>query len=297
MPKQSAKIATVLMIVLALSLFLGACKSSDDEVFKGNGNVEVKPEMFGAQDATPNEPVSLMNVSYDVTVTTASGAKPCTGVAQIQVDSKFQMKFPELKLKCLSLEIDVGKMLAGMSQEAGKKPGVSSDGKVMRVKQIGAATFDPPRPLLLGPVIQDPSKYEGFQEKKAYSVTVNDPKTGATSNGNGEIEVRVLGVNEPFATDAFPDDFKSVLHWEMVSTGFKGVPAAQGLLFERLEFYWNMRPIMVPKIVIEGNLTDFISGGGAGGAGGGGAMDAIAGIGAALFGKLKIELTVKDYSR
>ena len=51
---------------------------------------------------------------------------------------------------------------------------------------------------------------------------------------------------------------------------------------------------MVPKIVIEGTLTDFIS---TGGATGGGAMDAIAGIGAAFLGKLKVELVVKEYTR
>jgi hypothetical protein len=236
-----------------------------------------------------------MNVTYDIVVQTASGAKPCTGTASIAIDSKFQFKVPDAKLKCLSLEIDIGKMLGAMSQDTGKKPDFSSDGKIFRVKTLGSATFEPARPVLLGPIIQDPSKFKGLQEKKTYSATVTDSKTGKVSTGSGDIEVRVLGVDEPFPHETFPDDFKSVLHWEMLATGFDGVPAAQALLFDRLEFYWNMRPIMVPKIVIEGTLTDFISGGG--GATGGGAMDAIAGIGAAFLGKLKIELTVKDYTR
>jgi len=283
-------------LMMGLAVVFSGCKSSDDEVFEGNGNVQVKPAMLGAQDgdAKPADPVTLMNVTYDISVETASGAKPCTGSASIAIDSKFQFKVPDAKLKCLSMEIDIGKMLSAMSQETANKPDFSSDGKIFRVKTLGAAVFEPARPVLLGPVIQDPSKFKGLHEKKPYSVTVTDAKTGTVSSGNGEIEVRVLGVDEPFPHEKFPDDFKSVLHWEMLATGFKGVPAAQALAFERLEFYWNMRPIMVPKIVIEGTLTDFISSGGATGSG---AMDAIAGIGAAFLGKLKIELTVKDYTR
>ena len=134
-------------------------------------------------------------------------------------------------------------------------------------------------------------KTRRFQEDCCES---RSPATSAVSSGNGEIEVRVISIDQPFPHETYPDDFKSVLHWEMLSTGFKGVPAAKALLFERLEFHWNMRPIMVPKIVIEGTLTDFIS---TGGATGGGAMDAIAGIGAAFLGKLKVELVVKEYTR
>ena len=50
-----------------------------------------------------------------------------------------------------------------------------------------------------------------------------------------------------------------------------------------MEWFWNVQPVMIPKLVIYGDLTNFI-----GDSNGGSSVSQ-------LLGDIKIEVTVRDY--
>ena len=282
------------MLILA-SLTLVSCNTSDDQAFKKGSGTESKPQALGAVDSSANATTGkpAVKAQYDLKVI-AGAAVPCRGTIEFVIMSDFKFELPDAKLKCLGLTIDLGKMLTQVSNEQTTKPEIESDGRVLRIDRMGDAVFTPKRPLILGPVIQDTAKYRNFAEEKDYSVVVTDSLTGGTSSGAGRIRLAVLGIDEKFSTERYPDDFTKVLHWEMSATGFEGVPVGKAFLFDKMEFWWNTRPIMMPKLVIEGSIKDFISGSpiGGGGAGGGGVLGT---VGEVLFGRIRIELIVKSY--
>jgi hypothetical protein len=284
-----------LWTIMVASFLVVSCNTSDDEAFKKGGGTEVKPQALGAVDSSANGTAGkpAVKAQYDLKVI-AGASVPCRGTIEFVIMSDFKFELPDAKLKCLGLTIDLGKMLTQVSQEQTTKPEIESDGRVLRIDRMGDAVFTPKRPLILGPVIQDTTKYRNFAEEKDYSVVVTDSQTGSTSSGTGRIRLAVIGIDEKFPTEKYPDDFTKVLHWEMSTTGFEGVPVGKAFLFDKMEFWWNTRPIMMPKLVIEGSIKDFISGSpmGGGGAGGGGVLGTVAD---ALFGKIRIELTVKNY--
>jgi hypothetical protein len=198
----------------------------------------------------------VAEASYDISVTSRSGASLCLGTASIEITSDFAMKFPAAKISCVSLTIDLAKVL-GATQSSMGNNNMSSDGKMLYMDSFGSAKFEPARPFLVGPIIQDPSEYEGFSKSGDYTVTYD--KSGVQDTKSGKINVKVLETQGKYNAGNFDKKLDKVLHWQMTTTGFDGVPVANTFLFDKIEFYWNTRPIMVPKIVIEGYLGDFVT--------------------------------------
>ena len=201
------------------------------------------------------------------------------------------MRFPEAVVECLNLKIDIANMIgAGFTGSKSSLANFSSDGEMLSAAALGNAKFTPPRPFLLGPVIQDVNVYKGFSRSVATVVDVVDANTKdhKTAAGNFDVEVipdQTTGeVLTSYSNQLSPkNSFDKVLHWSVSASGFDGIAAKDGLIFRRMEWFWNVQPVMIPKLVIYGDLTNFI-----GDSNGGSSVSQ-------LLGDIKIEVTVRDY--
>lgn len=280
--------------ILPLLLISAGCNPDDEKVFKG-GSSESKPvttllngtEGVTGFDATA-EVKTAATVTYIMKVTSESGAALCEGEATIKIMSNFSMSFPKAEIDCVSLKVNLAKALEAGGGIGGGDPkeaqeNIVHDGKVLSLKKLANANFDPPRPMLLGPIIQDVSKYKNFKQTTKHSLTGTDPESGVPVSGTGSFNIEVLDYKTTYKNKYLDEEFENVIHWQMTTSGFKDVPAKIGLIFERWEWLWNVRPIMIPKLSFTGRLSDFISGDA------GANADALVGI-------LKIDLTVKEYT-
>ncbi len=279
-----------LATILALTWFVAAC-NDDEKVFKGGGSNENKPattllngtEGLDGLGATQNAPTESAHVTYELTVTSNSKAQLCTGDVKLVIMSDFTMKFPDSKAQCVSLTVDLSKALGGAGGGVGSqdKNNASSDGKVLSFKSIAGAEFDPPRPFLLGPVIQDESIYKDF--KRTVETTVKSVNAaGSPATASGKFNITVDSVHSNYKDPKYKMDFEDVLQWRMEAEGFDGVQASSGLLFKKMEWVWNVKPIMIPHVTIVGNLADLIKSSDPGGS-------------ADIVGEITIDLRVKEF--
>ena len=224
-------------------------------------------------------------INYAISIVAKSGNEVCRGTTQINVMSNLELKFPTGTVTCLTLTIDLAGILGKSFLSA--NPGLrnfTSDGKVLYIKEIGKATFNPPRPFFIGPVVQDPTIYKDFKLTVPETVTVNDPDANVSLTGQGQFDVEVLSVGGTYSNDlSAANQFNNVMRWTISKSGFDGVPTKYGLLFKKMEWYWNTQPLMIPKIVIFGDLSGFI-----------GSNGGTSGINQ-LVGDVTISLSVKDF--
>jgi hypothetical protein len=180
--------------------------------------------------------------------------------------SNFEVRFPEFKLRCQGFDLDLAGMLNAATSASGSNngsPGSSEkakvmehDGFVLSVGEVAGAKFDPPRPFIIGPVIQDPGKYKGFS--KEYSSTVTGSAKGKSYNASGSFKVTVINPKTDYVWSEKNIKLDNVIHWKNVKTGFDGVPPNFGMLFSEMEWYFSYRPILIPVIRIKGQMGDFI---------------------------------------
>ena len=85
------------------------------------------------------------------------------------------------------------------------------------------------------------------------------------------IDVQVLSMHEKVNDIKSGEALANVMHWVMTSKQNvtdaslkKTIPAAKTFLFDKIEFYWNTKPIRIPKISIKGNFDDFVTMGSSG---------------------------------
>jgi hypothetical protein len=283
---MSRKITTPLFLMIFLTNAV-ACGSGS----QGTSGAQQKREeateaiKFTSIDYDPlSAPAKVAaKVNYAISIIAKSGNEVCRGTTQINIMSNLELKFPSGTVKCLTLTIDLSKILGNSFLSA--NPGLgnfTSDGKVLYIKEIGKATFDPPRPFFLGPLVQNPADYKDFKLTVPETVTVNDPEANVSLSGTGQFDVEVLSVGEKYSNQLSPaNKFDNVMRWAISSSGFDGVPAKYGLLYKKMEWYWNTQPLMIPKIVISGDLAAFIGSGGSGIS--------------RLVGDVTISLSVKDF--
>jgi hypothetical protein len=268
------------------TLFGLACSAEDDSVFSG-GAGESKPKATLLEDVMASadaraEVTAAATATYLIQVS-AGVAEICSGEVTAEIMSNMTFHFPNGSLQCASAEIDLVKVLGGAGglgdgdgQGGPLGDAIQHDGKVLLVEEIAGARFDPPRPLLVGPIVQDAAKYEGYKETFASSVDGTTPD-GTPVSGSGAFEVEVLDTKTTYK-NKYVDSFTNVMHWRMTKSGFDGVPMATGMLLESMEFYWNTRPLMIPLVIINADISDAVSGS---------ARD--------LVGVLNVRLTVKSY--
>ncbi|MBM4253582.1 MAG: hypothetical protein FJ146_16565 [Deltaproteobacteria bacterium] len=256
-----------------MTSMLWACSAAEDSfVFSAPGASESKPIAAHAPLLARNslnaasQPASkVASAKYLINVISNSGNEVCNGKASIEVMSDFTMTFPEAKIKCLSLTVNLAGILAA---GAGSTPtglsNLQSDGSILSIGEVANATFAPARPMLLGPVVQDPSIYKDFRKSVNTTVTVKEPGSKLDKkSAPGQFDIEVVpgpsDVLTTYANKLSPENnFDKVLHWTIAAKGFDGIPAKNGLLLKKMEWFWNIEPIMIPKVVITGELAGFI---------------------------------------
>ena len=284
----------LLTIVLLSASLAASCYSADEALVKSAGNLQKKGTFAGAsssgkgqlaEDASSKKPVAT--ATYFLDIETASGAKPCEGQITMDIMGDFTFGLRDSKATCASLTLDIAKLLNGQLKGAASSVGLdklSSDGQILSIAEIAGATFDPPRPFIVGPIVQDSSKFAGLSRVTPSTVTVAKPESGQPLKAEGSFTTKVLEVDGFYQNKYLTKGFDKVMHWTMETEGFQGVPSKYGLLFKKWEWRWNTRPIMIPKIIItlEG-VNGFIEGKSA---------DSLA----ELVGEVTITLTVKEYN-
>lgn len=276
-------------LLFGMPLWFG-CHGNDDAVFSQSGNLEVKPDARLLDDLNQlsqgdqKDAASVAaDVTYNLKVLSKSETELCNGTVQLQIMSDFKLKFPQAIVNCLSLSIDLAGILgarAGANRDPGSIGKMKHDGQVLSLEKVAGATFDPPRPMLLGPIVQDDEKYTNFEPRHTEHTLSATGQDGAPIEGKGSFDVKVIKYPTTYK-HGDKISFDKVLHWEITSS-FDS-PAQYGLTFSKWTWYWNTRPIMIPGIIIEGSLKDFID-------------TPTVEMAAALTGELKFQLLVQDYN-
>lgn len=248
------------LFLATMLLSASACHNADDEVFMDpaarasrvqNITPSVKP--------VPSSPAPIATASYRVRVLGQGGGELCNGAVDLELMSDLGFGPASGGMVCMGKKIDLGRMLQGLSGSTAPDMDVVADGMMIRVKNIGGVAFNPPRPLVLGPIVQDPTPFFGLNQTSQHQATWTNPATGQVVTSAGTTVVKVIGVNEAYNSQTLGKRFERILHWEMTSAGFDGIPKSDALIFDRIEMLWNMRPLVIPKIVIQGNVRSFIS--------------------------------------
>lgn len=267
--------ANFLLVSLVAGPLLIACNSSDEAVFEDNNNNEFKPKAtnlnqldgldaaLATNDGSAKEVKEAAHVTYSLSVKTRSGAELCQdGKIKLAIMNDFSLKFPEASIKCLSLSINLAGILGAASGGDGSQQtglgAIGHDGKTLTFKEIAGAKFDPPRPFLLGPILQDTSGFEGMDVTTEHKLTAKSKEGENIEDPAGKFRVKVHKVKTTYDYPSRKIHFDNVMHWELTSD-FK-TPSQYGLTFASMEWFFNVRPIMIPRLKIRGNIGDFISG-------------------------------------
>lgn len=250
----------LISVVVGLPL-LAVSVSCSNQLGSGSGekkSVQAGPPM----NATSNQ-VKVSTSKYIAEVRSNSGAILCSGPATLEIMNDFQVRFPDFKLRCQGFDLDLASMLqaAAVDDQGGQKPAdlIEHDGHVLSIGKVGEATFDPPRPFVLGPVIQDPEKYRGFSREYQTRVKGSSKLTGKSYDAPGAFKVTVINSRTDYKWPEKNINLENVIHWKLQKAGFEGVPPTFGMLFKEMEWYFSYRPILIPVIRIKGNISDFVS--------------------------------------
>lgn len=260
MVKRALVAATALVVLAAVA---GSCRNADDKVFM-DPSVDLSRTQNLTDNARPGmkNPVPIALASYRVRVFGKTGlTEICSGAVDLQLMSNLGFGPANGGMMCLNQKIDLGRLLAGLSGTAETDDtDMIADGTMVRVRRFGGISFNPARPLVVGPVVQNPAMFMNLNQTSQHMATWQNPANGRVVNSVGNTTVRVLGVNQTFESTTLNKTFDRILHWEMTSTGYDGIPKSDAFIFDRIEMLWNSRPLVVPKIVVEGSIRDFLSG-------------------------------------
>ena len=252
-------------VILAIGLALCSCNSADQKAVSSNDNKQVKPSTSVADNlvnglsAVTAAPAAL--VDFDIFVYGyANDNQICLGQAVITINSDFTLKFPDSKLACASIVLDLSKLLSQV-QLTGASGGMMShmtdDGYALYSDSLMNATFQPARPLMIGPIITDRDKYKGYTKSVTTSVAANSLESGKTYQGQGTVELSTIDFNS-YTNTIVGTTFDSIIHWHATTTGFDNIPKTLGLLFESMDWWFNTTPIMIPRIEIVASVSDFM---------------------------------------
>ncbi len=256
------------LAIAAFALFVSLSACSDDEDFfdqQNQGSIEQRragsAASLEAQDAT--SVFNLVDATYAIVLRNAAGPL-CTGQSRMRIDSQFALEIVQPTVTCLGFTFDLSALInskllsealkSSLGNETSPAANLSHDGSMLLTKKVIDASFDPPRPLLVGPVIVEAGKYQGFAKTYPSTMSYTDPKTAAVTTRGGNFAVRVLEPALVYTNGNLTID--RVMHWEVRASGFEGIPAIYGMTFTRLDWHWSTRPLMIPKIEVDLTTSD-----------------------------------------
>lgn len=247
-------------ILLALP-WVSACSSGDERVFQGGEN-ESKPKstaLVEKLDADLESAEVMGTYTYAIKVATKSEVS-FDGKAKLQVLSDFSLRTLEADIQIGSLKLNLKSLTNRLSldffKEAQDK--ILLDGGIIYLRKFGSATFEPPRPLFIGPIVRNVDRFKNLKKTSSHTVRIDDGIK--QSEGQGTFTVEVLETkgryqpSRPIKGIAY----SNVLHWQLTSSGFETVPTDQVLSFRKVEWWYNTSPIGVAKILITGDLGDML---------------------------------------
>lgn len=247
-------------ILLALP-WVSACSSGDERVFQGGEN-EYKPQstaLVAKQDADLESPEVIGTYSYAIKIATKSGVS-FDGKAKLQVLSDFSLNTLEAEIQISSLKLNLKSLTSRLSldffKEAQEK--IILDNGIIYLRKFGSATFDPPRPLFIGPIVRNVDRFKNLKKTSSHTVKLDDGIKQTEGQGSFTIEVlETQGRYQP-SRPIKGIDYSNILHWQLTSSGFETVPTDQVLSFRKVEWWYNTSPIGVAKILITGDLGDML---------------------------------------
>jgi hypothetical protein len=243
--------------LFVLYFSVAGCTSNDDSVFK-SGVSEQKP--------TSSVPVSSSGLTENIKevgtfkfalkISSNSGATVCKGDITARIMSNFTMEYPEGVARCASIQVDLAKMLGQFSGNLGKIGKLTASKGVLYIASIAGAEFSPPRPILLGPIIRNPEIYKDLDITTNHTVTIKDA-SGQTETKDGSFNVKVHEINK---TEEVKNHgtYDSVIHWQITRSGFEGISPLNGLILDSLEWWFNIKPISIPRLKVKANIQDFV---------------------------------------
>ena len=118
----------------------------------------------------------------------------------------------------------------------------SSDGTVLYASDLFGTKFEPPRPLLIGPLLIDPVKYQGLEKVIPGTAT----KNGRVASGTHK--VTVLETGGSYINDYQNVSFDNIIHWKIEHEGFKELAVVETFLPKKVEVKVNTQPLMLPEL-------------------------------------------------
>jgi hypothetical protein len=249
--------------VLAAGLLSGgaACSSGEERAFQGGGS-ESKPvsKALMAEKAPDPESAGVLGTySYAITIVTKSGVT-FDGAAKIEVLSDLSLRTSDASVQIGSLKIDLSALTQRLSLDFFKdsEHNITREGGIVYVRKYASATFDPPRPLFIGPLVRNLDRFKNLKKTSYHTVTVNDGSSRLT--GQGSFSLEVLETNGTFKSSQSQQNlsYSDVLHWQLTSTGFESVPADKVLSFQKVEWWYSTNPLGVVKLAITGDLGNLV---------------------------------------
>ncbi len=196
------------------------------------------------------------------------------GEIVMETMSNFSIRFVSGKVSILNnpaLTLDLGASLNKFAPDATQDNmagNISSDldNRVVMTKRVGNIAFDPPRPLILGPIIQNPQQFADINKLYPDITFKTVPGTsGPQVAGKASIRVKTVNAREryiPREGATFAKDPFDVLHWEMTleNNGTGSTQNVQALLLDRIGFYWRTKPIQIPRLLLDTDLASLLGG-------------------------------------
>lgn len=252
-----------------IAVWAGLNGCAGGQVFK-DASSEKKPAstqiLAGSENAVAQSgaPVPVTVSRYSVNVNTVKGMNLCQGSMTLTIWSDFQMS-PEGSIQCVMIgEKDLKSMFpqskGGVNDMAIMKT-LPEYGKIMRKPNEApgpdVGVFTPPRPFIIGPVIQRPADFANYsyQEDSKLDYTTD---AGQPIEVTGKFWVHVLEAGINFQPANFPQNFTSVVHFSVDTAGFDSdpnIPIAPLMLHKSVEYWFNTRPLAIPQILVHTTLS------------------------------------------
>ena len=279
----------IIISFLAVLLVMSLGCSSRKELL--SGPIESKPNSIGSykifQDNL-NEDIPLYQARYNFVVTKKNnGAVLCEGETTLITYNNMKVKAQGGANCKLSKDIDLSTIISDnievISFETVKKQQL--DPRIVWITKYGNAVYEPYKPYIIRPIIQNMDKFKNIDISQALNVkilpqTSNEP----VKEGSGMIQIKMLEVGITYKPQDYHETFNNVVKWGIYANGFETLKTkADASLYKVYEYHWSTRPLVILKIHIESPLKDFRPG-------------LIGAIGDIIIGDICVDINIKEYS-
>lgn len=264
MPRVIKKLLLRQGAILGSALAVMSC--AEGRVFQG-GAVEVKPEAvqtFNAVAGTAAEESPILIGRYRAWVDAPRiGLKNlCQGELTLTIYAGGGVK-PDGVLFCDVVgSQDLGAMMPKPegAPEAFDPKRFPQFGMITRVPNPGAGQhgprFDPPRPMFLGPLIQNPDVFIGFTHTEASRLSGTTADGSTRLDDHGEFIFQVHALKQTYTSPDMPGTrFDNVMEWSVTTRGFQKSRFGT-MIFDEMRYHINLRPISIPRIQFRASVSD-----------------------------------------